>query len=188
MQKKLLTLAVAAAMAAPAAAMAEATLYGKLNMSIDYADVNNSIGPFYEDPNGDLAGTTNGAQDVYLDANGNPIVGGGQNFEGWGVSREGKFIPSSSRANRIGVKGSEDLGNGLKAIYQVELGLNLSAADDDIDERKQRYQLSQQLRRLGWKLGYCTDRPPRHAIQDRDRQAGSVLRHHGGLQRHRRFR
>jgi len=132
MQKKLLTLAVAAAMAAPAAAMAEATLYGKLNMSIDYADVTNSIGPFYEDPDGNLAGTTGGAQNVYLDANGNPIVGGGQDFEGWGVSREGTFIPGSSRANRIGVKGSEDLGNGLKAIYQVELGLNLSAADDNI--------------------------------------------------------
>ena len=50
MQKKILSLAIAAAMAAPAAAMAEATLYGKLNMSIDYADVNNAIGPFYEDP------------------------------------------------------------------------------------------------------------------------------------------
>ena len=36
MNKKLITLAVAAALAAPAAAMADATLYGKINMSIDY--------------------------------------------------------------------------------------------------------------------------------------------------------
>ena len=31
----------------------------------------------------------------------------------------------NSRASRIGVKGSEDLGDGLKAIYQLELGFNL---------------------------------------------------------------
>jgi predicted porin len=29
-----------------------------------------------------------------------------------------------SRASRLGFKGSEDLGNGLKAIYQIELGFN----------------------------------------------------------------
>ena len=29
-----------------------------------------------------------------------------------------------SRASRLGFKGSEDLGNGLKAIYQIELGVN----------------------------------------------------------------
>jgi len=139
MQKKILTLAIAAAMVAPAAAMAEATLYGKLNMSIDYADVTdaavsgtdadgNPYARYYADPDGNYAG----GGTVYLDANGNPIVRGGQDFKGWGISREGGFMPGASRANRIGVKGSEDLGNGLKAIYQVELGLNLSAADDNI--------------------------------------------------------
>jgi len=125
MQRKLLTLAVAAAMAAPAAAMAEATLYGKLNMSIDYADVSNAIGTQYE---------TDSSGNIRLDANGNPMVvpGSGQDFKGWGISSNGEFMPGSGRANRIGVKGSEDLGNGLKAIYQVELGLNLSAADNNI--------------------------------------------------------
>ncbi|MFP4496249.1 MAG: porin, partial [Halochromatium sp.] len=122
------TLAVAAAMAAPAAAIAEATLYGKLNMSIDYADVDNAIGTYYADPNGNPAG----GNEIHLDANGNPIIRGGEDFKGWGISREGDFIPGSSRASRLGVKGSEDLGSGLKAIYQVELGLNLSAADDNI--------------------------------------------------------
>ncbi|MFP4062809.1 MAG: porin [Halochromatium sp.] len=137
MQKKLLTLAVAAAMAAPAAAIAEATLYGKLNMSIDYADVDNAYGidanddnsgAVYVTPDGNLAPPDT----IYLDANGNPIIRDGEDFKGWGISREGDFIPGSSRASRLGVKGSEDLGNGLKAIYQVELGLNLSAADDNI--------------------------------------------------------
>ncbi|NBC48937.1 MAG: porin [Gammaproteobacteria bacterium] len=125
MQKKLLTLAVAAAMAAPAAALAEATLYGKLNMSIDYADVDNAVGLQYE---------TDGAGNIRLDANGNPITSGGESFDGFGISREGDFIPGSSRANRLGVKGSEDLGNGLKAIYQVELGLNFAAGQDDIGD------------------------------------------------------
>ncbi|MFD2111535.1 porin [Thiorhodococcus fuscus] len=88
MNKKLLTLAVAAAMVAPTAAMADAILYGKLHMSIDYADVESG-------------------------------------FKGWGLNGKGS-IPGEGRANRIGVKGSEDLGNGLKAIYQVELGVKMT--------------------------------------------------------------
>ncbi len=47
MNKKLLSLAVAAALVAPAAAMAEATLYGKLNVSLDYANVTNVVLPIY---------------------------------------------------------------------------------------------------------------------------------------------
>ena len=39
MNKKLLTLAVAAAMAVPAVASAEAILYGKVNVSLDWIDV-----------------------------------------------------------------------------------------------------------------------------------------------------
>ena len=93
MNKKLLTLAVAAAMVAPTAAMAEAILYGKLHMSIDWADT--------EDSNG---------------------------FQGWGVNGGGA-IPGEIRSNRIGVKGSEDLGNGLKAIYQVEFGVKMTEED-----------------------------------------------------------
>ena len=49
MNKKLLTLAVAAAVAAPTAAMAEAVLYGKLHVSIDYANVDNAIGVAYDE-------------------------------------------------------------------------------------------------------------------------------------------
>jgi hypothetical protein len=43
MNKKLISLAVAAALVAPAAAMADATLYGKMNVSADYVDVDNAI-------------------------------------------------------------------------------------------------------------------------------------------------
>jgi predicted porin len=88
MKTKLISLAVAAALVAPAAVMAEATLYGKLNMSIDYFDTD-----------------------------------GG--FDGWAVNK-GRLGRGEGRANRIGVKGSEDLGNGLKAIYQVEFGIEMA--------------------------------------------------------------
>ncbi len=122
MQKKLITLA-ALTMTAPAAVMAEATLYGRLNASIDYADVKNAIGTNY---------VTDGDGRRMVDANGNPITTGGQNFEGWGIASQGQYIPGEGRANRIGVKGSEDLGNGLKAVYQIELGLELGAQDNNV--------------------------------------------------------
>jgi predicted porin len=167
--------------------MAEATLYGKLNVSVDYIDMNNAIAPTEQTlglpgplsgawqpvPNTDLLSFTDpatgqtfqitqsaaetaalngqgfGINAVVVDASGNPVVGTpGQDFDGWGVNGDAYRdfpgirgdlpialapIPSpKSRANRIGVKGSEDLAYGLKAIYQVELGLNLSAADDNI--------------------------------------------------------
>ncbi len=101
MNKKLVTLAVAAAMAVPAAAMADAVLSGKLNVAIDYVDQDNG-------------------------------------FDGWGLSgnqgtRPWRYNPynaivgnNNGPSNRIGVKGSEDLGNGLKAIYQVEFGIDLT--------------------------------------------------------------
>ncbi|MCG6895877.1 MAG: porin, partial [Thiocapsa sp.] len=118
MNKKLLTLAVSAAMVAPGAAMAEAILYGKLNVSLDYAEVTNALAPTFG-----LATDANG--NVILDpVTGNPTIvqtAPGEDFKGWGMSGNG-YIPGEGRASRIGVKGSEDLGNGLKAIYQVELG------------------------------------------------------------------
>ncbi|ADC63804.1 porin [Allochromatium vinosum] len=97
MNKKLLSMAVAAAMVAPTAAMADAVLYGKLHMSIDWASVEGA--------------DTSGVKP--------------KKFNGWGVNG-GAGIPGEGRANRIGVKGSEDLGNGMKAIYQVEFGVKMT--------------------------------------------------------------
>lgn len=45
-------------------------------------------------------------------------------YKGWGLGM-------NPRSNRIGLKGSEDLGGGLKAIYQVELGVDLSNDNRD---------------------------------------------------------
>jgi predicted porin len=88
MQKKLLTIAVAAALVAPVAAMADVTVYGQMHYSYDWVDGAQSF---------------DGTKDVSEDAT--------------GVSRE----------SRIGFKGAEDLGGGLKAIWQIEGKVNNSA-------------------------------------------------------------
>ena len=117
MNKKLVTLAVAAAMAAPAAAMADATLYGKLNVGISYMDQEDGFEGWGLSDNQAIKsgwvnqGTLNGDEFVKVQ---NP------------------FVPTpQGPANRIGVKGSEDLGNGLKAIYQIELGFSLSDSNNN---------------------------------------------------------
>lgn len=79
--KKLLTIAIAAAVAAPMAVSAETTLYGRVDTALINTD--------RDDASGDV----------------------------WDVV---------SNSSRIGLKGSEDLGNGLKAIFQYEFGANTS--------------------------------------------------------------
>jgi len=88
MNKKLLPIAISAALAAgvaaPGVASADVTIYGKMHVSLDFfkSQVNN----------GDNIGD----------------------------------IQVSSNSSRIGFKGSEDLGGGLKAIWQVESGVNVN--------------------------------------------------------------
>ena len=74
MNKKLIAVAIAAAVAAPAAMAGDTTMYGKVHMSI-----NNSNDAWYV----------------------------------------------SDHAARWGVKGSEDLGNGLKAIFKYEVSYDV---------------------------------------------------------------
>ena len=127
MNKKLISLAVAAALVAPAAAMAEATLYGKVNVSLDYASVKNVVLPTF-------AFARNPQGQIIRDQFGNATLvqtSPGEDFDGWGMSSSG-YIPGEGRASRVGVKGSEDLGGGLKAIYQVEFGINLNDTNNDV--------------------------------------------------------
>ena len=42
-----------------------------------------------------------------------------------------------SIASRVGIKGSEDLGNGLKAIYKMEFGVNIDGSKDGLSARNQ---------------------------------------------------
>ena len=76
MQKKIIALAIAAALATPALALAEATVYGQVNLSVDMVN----------------DGNTNSSSTNQLNSN----------------------------TSRLGLKGSEDVGGGMNAIWQVE--------------------------------------------------------------------
>jgi predicted porin len=52
----------------------------------------------------------------------------GQKYKGWGLDTGNQV---NGPASRVGVKGSEDLGSGLKAVYQIELAVDLSNANRD---------------------------------------------------------
>lgn len=80
--KKVLSLAIAAALAVPMAVMADATVYGKAHVSLDF-----------------LSPDAEGSDDA---------------------------TSLISRASRVGVKGSEDLGDGLKAIYGLEWQVDMT--------------------------------------------------------------
>jgi len=97
MKTHALRFAVAAALAAPMIASADATLYGKINESIDYFDIKDG-------------------------------------FNGWTLN--GNNAEGSGRASRFGFKGSEDLGGGLKAIYQLEFGIGITSGTT-ISQRNQ---------------------------------------------------
>lgn len=81
MKKKIIVAAIAAAVAAPMAAMADATVYGKVRVATQYHD-----------------------------------RGDGSAGDAWGLQ---------DQTSRIGIKGSEDLGGGLKAVYKMEFGVNV---------------------------------------------------------------
>ena len=83
MQKKIIVLAIAAALTAPAMALAEATVYGQANVSIDMVKT------------GETATAAN------------PIANDSAN-------------QLNSNNSRVGFKGSEDLGGGMSAIWQME--------------------------------------------------------------------
>jgi len=90
MNKTLIAMAVAGVMAAPMAAQADATVYGKIHVSIDSGDT--------------------GGQDY---SSGSPAAPGNE-------ANKASGLYFQSNSGRVGVKGSEDLGGGLKAIWQFE--------------------------------------------------------------------
>ncbi len=85
MNKKLVAVAVAGVLAAPLAAQAQTanvTLYGRLNLSAEVVNVEQSNGT------------------------------------------KGNFYQVSSNSSRLGVRGTESLGGGLNAIFQIESNVN----------------------------------------------------------------
>jgi predicted porin len=101
MNKKLLPLAISAALAAgvaaPGAASADVTIYGKLHMSLDY----------FKSKHGPSDWPYDKISDVQV----------------------------SSNSSRIGFKGSEELGGGLKAVWQIESGVNLNNGNGEWSSR-----------------------------------------------------
>ncbi|HEY9051859.1 MAG TPA: porin [Gammaproteobacteria bacterium] len=105
MKKRFLAIAIAAGLASPFAAQAEANVYGQLNLSVGMIEDTSNNGTVTNDDN-------------------------------WQVN---------SHNSRLGVKGSEDLGNGLSANYQLEWGVNpdsnsanpTSGANNGLTQRNQ---------------------------------------------------
>ncbi|QID18555.1 porin [Nitrogeniibacter mangrovi] len=98
MQKKLIALAVAGLMAAPAFAQSNVTIYGR----IDYGFMSRT-------------GTSGGVKNALTDpasASYNPAATDGKT----------EFASGMEGGSRLGFKGAEDLGNGLKAIFELEFG------------------------------------------------------------------
>jgi predicted porin len=99
MNKKLVAVAVASVLAAPLAAQAQTanvTLYGRLNMTVELV---NGVG----------CATVPGGNGAVCDPN--PFV----------VQPSNQSITRvSSNSSRLGVRGTESLGGGLNAIFQIE--------------------------------------------------------------------
>jgi len=102
--KKALIAAAVTAAVAAPAASAGVVIYGQIHVSIDYSDISGS------------SYSTDGETTT---------VSSGEVYSGWDVN---------NRTSRIGFKGSEDLGNGLKAIWKVENEVRVTDTSDDPNE------------------------------------------------------
>jgi predicted porin len=110
MNKKLIAAAIAAAVAAPTAALAnDVTIYGVVHASLDYRTDEYTI-----------RGTWDPADAFF-----GPFSGS--------VSDQGAIdgFDMASRATRIGFKGTEDLANGLKAIWKIEAQADIADRGGD---------------------------------------------------------
>jgi len=108
MNKKLIPFAVAAALTAPFAAQAEVTIYGKANVSYDGVKCDGGKRHYKVTSN-----SPDGCVFGFFDPDTGNVVAAAD------------YGPAS-RASRLGFKGSEDLGNGLKAIWKMEVDVDIA--------------------------------------------------------------
>ncbi len=94
MKKQLLAAAITSSIMAPIAVNADATIYGQLHYSIDSIDYGSGYG-------------------IAIQGTGMDALNNG--FDGLGVN---------SHNSRFGIKGSEDLGEGLSLVYQMEFTIS----------------------------------------------------------------
>jgi predicted porin len=151
MKKNLLALAVAGAFAAPAAALAQGSfvqIYGTINSDLQGASSENGaplpIGATGPASFGSNYGITGGFSAV----NGFSIRPTGVNSQAAAATRDAAFveIPTqagvSSNSSNIGFRGSEDLGGGLKAIFQIESSINIDSGGGNLGGRNSNVGLS----------------------------------------------
>lgn len=149
MKKNLLALAVAGAFAAPAAALAQGSfvqIYGTLNADFQGASSENGAPlPIGTGPLG--FGSNYGVTGGFTPANGFAIRPTGVNSQAPGVP-DAAFTEIatqaglSSNSSNIGFRGSEDLGGGLKAIFQVESTIFLDTGSGNLGGRNSNLGLS----------------------------------------------
>lgn len=109
MKKSLIAAAVTGALAVPGAAMAQPTVYGKVNLGLQSANDDAAAFGTLGDPPGFGTGLFN--------------------------ADEAGEITMVEGASRLGFSGEEDLGNGLTAIYQYEFGVDPTQAAIATDDR-----------------------------------------------------
>ncbi|MEI7445128.1 MAG: porin [Burkholderiales bacterium] len=104
MKKSLLAVAVAAALPAVAHAQSSVTLFGIMDASVEYSNANANAST--------------------------PPVATGATALPFQEGKAGLRLNSGTQSgSRFGVRGSEDLGGGLKAIFTLEHGFDLSTGD-----------------------------------------------------------
>jgi len=111
MKKSALALAIAAAVGASGVAAADTILYGSARPSVDYTDVGDSI---------------------FIKLNERlPVDQQNQTLR----DVSGGYWDVIDNSSRLGVRGSEDLGGGLSAIYQFEFGVDMTNGDNFVSNR-----------------------------------------------------
>jgi len=124
MKKTIIAAAVAASVAAPAA-FADVTVYGKIHQSMDNFD----LGDVSSTYSNTAVGNNASIGDLVIDGTtfGDVSVDGLVAAQGTAVVTDaGDQKSMNSNASRIGVKGSEDLGNGMSAFFKMEYGTGVT--------------------------------------------------------------
>jgi predicted porin len=127
MNKKLVALGVASAFALPLAAEAQTanvTLYGRLNVDVEFVQGQTCRAPLAQgNAGGFVAATPQGP------AVGNQIITNCPGTTYDTTSSDPTVTRVSSNSSRLGVRGTESLGGGLNAIFQIEQNINVDSGN-----------------------------------------------------------
>ena len=126
MNKKLVALGVASAFALPLAAQAQTanvTLYGRANVDVEFVSGQTCRSPIAQPNSGAFAGSAT-AGGAIGPAVGNQIITNCPGTTYDNTTTNPTVTRVSSNSSRIGVRGTESLGGGLNAVFQMESNVN----------------------------------------------------------------